>query len=70
MIEFLLTLSLITTLVLSYLERKDLYDRLMSRDFREYKDNTAKDEPNKEPIPDETIPVEDALDEIYKDMNG
>jgi hypothetical protein len=68
-LAFLITYSivLIVVLVISHLERKDLYDRLMSKTLVEYKDN-IKEEANKIAEPkDDTIPLEDAHDELFGD---
>jgi len=58
----ILSLIVIITLVLSYLERKDLVNRLMSKDLTEYRSLSEKPEKNQENPPDETIPLEDAGD--------
>jgi len=71
LIEILLTLIIITVLVLSYLERKDLNNRLMARSLKELREHTDKDEKNDiEPEDDDTIPLEDAQDLIQEEMNG
>lgn len=72
MSDILLSVLLAITLILSYLERRDLNNRLMSRDFSDYKKNTQKDEPNKiEEEVDDTIPIEQAYEQIEKDLiNG
>jgi len=71
MTEILLTIALLTTLILSYLERKDLNNRLMAKDLKDLKDNTQKDEPNQ--LEDEEnlyIPLEDAREVIEKDIDA
>lgn len=56
---------------LSYLERKDLYNRLMSRDLNDYKNNTQKEEPNQpKQEADDEIPLDEAQDLIEEDLNG
>lgn len=70
MTEILLTLALITTLVLSYLERKDLYNRLMARNLRDFKDNTEVEEPNYFEEDDELQTLEEARDIIEEQLNG
>ena len=69
MIEALviITLSALLALreVLHHKERKDMLDRLMARNFTEYKDN-ERAEPNQlEPKPDETVELADAREELY-----
>lgn len=63
-IEIILGIIILVQLAISYLERKDFNDRLMAKNFTEYKDNQVKDEPNKLPEEDEGIPVEDARELI------
>lgn len=68
--EILIIISLLiitlTVLVLSYFERKDLVDRLMSRDIVEYK--SLREEPNEfDETEENLIPVFDAKEEI---LNG
>ena len=72
MTEALLTLALITTLVLSYLERKDLYNRLMAKDLRDLKENTQRDEPNEELQEEDDGLEELSLDRILTEekLNG
>lgn len=63
------SIVLIVVLVISHLERKDLYDRLMSKNIVEYK--SIKEEENK--IPEENpdmIPLEDAHDELFGDKDA
>jgi hypothetical protein len=63
-----LAVSLIATLIISHIERKDLYDRLMSKDVIEYK--SIKETPNQlVSEPDETLSLEDAREEIDKRFN-
>lgn len=72
MTEIFLVIVLIVVLILSYLERRDLYDRLMAKDLKDLKVNTQKDEPNQlEPeVENLFIPLEDAREDIEKDLNG
>lgn len=68
--EILIIISLLiitlTVLVLSYLERRDLVDRLMSKNIVEYK--SLKEEPNKlEDDDPNLIPIFEAKEEL---MNG
>lgn len=72
MTEISLVIVLIVVLILSYLERKDLHNRLMAKDLKDLKDNTQKEEPNHlEPEEDNLfIPLEDARQDIEKDLNG
>lgn len=70
MTEFILALIVIITLVLSYLERRDLLNRLMAKDLTDLKVNTEKPEKNQELPPDDTIPLEDAQEFIEKELNG
>jgi len=64
-----LAVALLTTLVVSHFERKDLYDRLMSSSIVEYK--SIKEEPNQiQEDDDETLSLEDAREEIVKDLNN
>lgn len=60
--EYILGIIIVAQIVVSYLERKDFNDRLMAKNFQEYKDNTVKEEPNKLPDSDGMIPLEDAED--------
>lgn len=62
----ILTLITITVIVLSYLERRDLVDRLMSRNITEYK--SIKEEPNDFGDDDSNlIPLADAKKEILNE---
>lgn len=72
MTEVLLTLIIITLLIISYLERKDLHNRLMAKDLKDLKDNTQKDEPNhlEEEKDNIFVPLEDARELIEKDLNA
>jgi len=72
MTEIFLVIVLIVVLILSYLERRDLHDRLMAKDLKDLKVNTQKDEPNQlEPeVENMFIPLEDAREDIEKDLNG
>lgn len=65
----ILSLIVIITLVLSYLERKDLVNRLMAKDLTEYKSLSEKPEKNEEIPPDETVPLEDAQEWLEEDLN-
>ena len=60
MAEILLTIILITVLVLSFLERKELNDRLMAKSLEDLKNNQAKDEPNTLKEEEPEIELEDA----------
>lgn len=67
-IALIIILGIITalSLVLSYLERKDLVDRLMSKDITEYK--SLKEEPNQiVEEDDDTISIFDAKEEILNE---
>lgn len=73
MTEIILAIILLVTLILSYLERKDLNDRLMSKSLEDFKVNTVKEEPNDMGEIEEDkniIPIEDAYEQINKDING
>lgn len=72
MTEILLTLIIIAILIISYLERKDLNNRLMAKDLKDLKINTQKDEPNHLEEKEENmfIPLEDAREEIEKEINA
>lgn len=65
----ILSLIVIITLVLSYLERKDLVNRLMAKDLTEYKTINEKPEKNQESPEDETVPLEDAQEWLEEDLN-
>ena len=60
MAEILLAIILITVLILSYLERKDLNDRLMAKSLEDLKNNTQKDEDNHLKEAEPEIELEDA----------
>lgn len=49
---------------LSYRERRDMVDRLMSKNFQEYKDNTKPEENQLEPVDDGLKELDDAKQEI------
>lgn len=49
---------------LSHRERKDMLDRLMSKNFQEYKDNDKQEENHLEPEDDGLLDVEDAKEKI------
>jgi len=51
--------------VLHHKERKDMLDRLMARNFIEYKDNERMEKNNLEPEKDETVELVDAKDALY-----
>jgi len=72
MTEILLTIIILALLILSYLERKDLQNRLMSKDLRDFKDNTQKDEPNHLEEKEENLflDLEDSRELIEKDLNA
>lgn len=64
----IIVLGIITlaSLVLSYIERKDFLDRLMSKDISEYK--SLKEEPNQlDEEENQFIPILEAKEEI---LNG
>lgn len=65
----ILSIIVIITLVLSYLERRDLVNRLMSKDLTEYKSLSEKPEKNEETPKDETVPLEDAKEWLEEDLN-
>lgn len=69
MLEYLVIIILSGFLALrEYLhfkERKDMLDRLMSRSFTEYKDNTNPEPNNLEPEKDGTIDLVEAKKELY-----
>lgn len=60
MAEILLTIILITVLILSYLERKDLNNRLMAKSLEDLRNNTQKDEDNHLKESEPEIELEDA----------
>jgi hypothetical protein len=65
-------LVVIGLFVTQYLERKDMLDRLMSRNLTDFKANTSPTDPNQlsdEPV-DDTIALEDAEEEILKEDDG
>lgn len=64
LIDIVLGIIIIAQIIISYLERKDFNDRLMARNFTEYKDSTIKEEPNKLPEVEEQLDIEDAKDLI------
>jgi len=70
MSEILLTIILITVLVLSYLERKDLNNRLMAKSLEDLRNNTQSDEPNNLKEEEKEIDLEDARDEVEELING
>lgn len=70
MSEILLTIILITLLVLSYLERKDLNNRLMAKSLEDLRNNTQKDEDNNLKEEEKEIDLEDARDEVEELING
>lgn len=53
---------------MSYRERKDLYDRLMSKDLPEFKELTKKEEKEEEVV-DNQISLEEARDELTGELN-
>lgn len=69
MSEYLFSIILLVTLVLSYLERRDLHNRLMAKDLSDFKANTQKDETNQKEEEDTTIPLDQAYEDITKDLN-
>lgn len=60
MTEIILGLVIITILILSYIERKDLNDRLMAKSLEDLKNNTQKDEENHIKETEPEIDLEDA----------
>ena len=70
MSEILLTIILITLLVLSYLERKDLNNRLMAKSLEDLRNNTQKDEDNNLKEEEKEIDIEDARDQVEELING
>jgi hypothetical protein len=69
MLEYLVIIILSGFLALrEYLhfkERKDMLDRLMSRSFVEYKDNTNLEPNHTEEVKDETVELAEAKSELY-----
>lgn len=64
----ILTIITLTVIVLSYFERKDLLDRLMSKNITEYK--SLKEEQNQlEDEDDNLISILDAREEILNESN-
>jgi hypothetical protein len=53
---------------ISYRERKDLYDRLMSKDLPEFKELTEKQEEEEEVV-DNRVSLEDARDELTGEID-
>lgn len=70
MTETLLSIILIIVLILSYLERRDLQNRIMAGSLQDFKQQTQKEEKNEEPEPDDTIPLDQAYEQLEKDLNG
>ena len=60
----------ITLLIINYIERRDMLDRLMARNLPEYKDNHAPEDNNVEDEADTTIPLEEAENEFLDDDHG
>ena len=60
MAEILLAIILITVLILSYLERKDLNNRLMAKSLEDLRNNTQKDEENHLKEEEPEVDLEDA----------
>jgi hypothetical protein len=50
---------------LHFKERKDMLDRLMSRNFTEYKDNASPEPNNFKSEKDETVELSEAKKELY-----
>ena len=70
MSEIILSLILLVVLISSYIERKDLYNRLMAKSLEDLKVNTQRDEPNQVDETDPNIvPLEEAFEEIEEDLN-
>lgn len=61
----LLTALLALREVLHHKERKDMLDRLMARNYIEYKDNERPEENNLAPEKDETVELAEAKGELY-----
>ena len=53
----------------TFKERKELLDRIMARNFTEYKDNVTL-EPNEEPKEDPTVEMEQAQEEVMGAEDG
>lgn len=71
MTELILAISLITTLILSYLERRDLNNRLMAKSLEDLRINTQKEEKNQIPQEEEELlTLEEAREEIEEQLNG
>lgn len=64
MTEIILAIITITTIILSYVERKQMQDRLMAKSLEDYKNTTEKPEKNELPTDDTGIPLEDARELI------
>ena len=69
MAEILLAIILITVLILSYLERKDLNNRLMAKSLEDLRNNTQKDEENHLKEEEPEVDLEDAR-ELIEESNG
>jgi len=65
-----LVIILLVREIVTYRERKDLLDRLMSRDFTQYKDYTQKEEANQLKEESTEIPLEEAQELIEKELHG
>jgi hypothetical protein len=70
MTEAILAILLLVVILVSYLERKQLVDRLMAKDLTDFKANTEKPEKNQESPPDDTIPLEDAMELIEENYGN
>lgn len=71
--QVLLTIIILALIVMLFLERRDALNRLMARNLEDLHNNTQKDEPNQFPESQEDedlIPLEDAMAEVEKDING
>lgn len=70
MTEILLAIILLTVITLSYLERKDLNNRLMAKSLEDLRNNTTKDEENHLKEQEPEIDIEDARNEVEELING
>lgn len=61
-----LTLSVLLIIheIISYRERQSMLDRLMAKNLPEYKDNQTTQDNTIDEIEDDTIPLEDAEEEV------
>lgn len=61
-----LTLSVLLIIheIISYRERQSMLDRLMAKNLPEYKDNQTTQDNTIDEIEDDTVPLEDAEEEV------